>query len=79
MQRKTSYGVGLMEQGWQDMEFQALRTAFDGGVRVPEPFFLYENILFMELVVDHASRTGCIARVVLHIHCQRPAARHVGR
>ena len=52
MQNKSSYGRGLIEEGWQDMEFRALRAAFDAGVRVPEPYFLYENVLFMELVVD---------------------------
>jgi RIO kinase 1 len=52
MDKKTSYGRGLLEEGWQDMEFRALRAAWDAGVRVPEPFFLYENVLFMELVVD---------------------------
>ena len=36
------------------MEFHALRAAFDAGVRVPEPYFLYENVLFMELIVDSA-------------------------
>jgi len=50
--KKTAYGRGLSEDGWQGMEFQALRSAFDAGVRVPEPFNLYENILLMELVVD---------------------------
>jgi RIO kinase 1 len=52
MQNKSSYGRGLIEEGWQEMEFRALRDAFDAGVRVPEPYFLYENVLFMELVVD---------------------------
>jgi RIO kinase 1 len=54
MQKKTAYGRGLIEEGWQDMEFQALRAAYDAGVRVPEPYFLYENVLFMELVVDES-------------------------
>jgi len=52
MHNKSSYGRHLIEESWQDMEFQALRAAFDAGVRVPEPYFLYENVLFMELVVD---------------------------
>lgn len=52
MQNKSSYGRGLIEEGWQDMEFAALRAAFDAGVRVPEPYFLYENVLFMELIVN---------------------------
>ena len=54
MQKKSAYGRGLIEDNWQDMEFNALRAAFDAGVRVPEPYFLYENVLFMELVVDGA-------------------------
>jgi RIO kinase 1 len=54
MSNKSSYGRGLLEEGWQEMEFRALRAAFDAGVRVPEPFFLYENVLFMGLVVDAA-------------------------
>jgi RIO kinase 1 len=52
MQKKSAYGRGLIEDNWQEMEFHALRAAFDAGVRVPEPYFLYENVLFMELVVD---------------------------
>lgn len=52
MHKKSSYGRSLIEEGWQDTEFQALRAAFDAGVRVPEPFFLHENVLLMELVVD---------------------------
>ena len=52
MQKKSAYGRGLIEDNWQDMEFHALRAAFDAGVRVPEPYLLYENVLFMELIVD---------------------------
>jgi RIO kinase 1 len=54
MQKKSAYGRGLIEDNWQEMEFHALRSAFDAGVRVPEPYFLYENVLFMELLVDGA-------------------------
>jgi RIO kinase 1 len=52
MERKSSYGQKLLEEGWHDMEFRALQAAFDAGVRVPQPFFLYDQVLFMELVVD---------------------------
>jgi RIO kinase 1 len=52
MQNKSVYGRGLIEEGWQTMEFRALTAAFDAGVRVPEPYFLHDNVLFMELVVD---------------------------
>src|SRR3954470_10078816 len=54
MQNKSAYGRGLIEDNWQEMEFHALRAAFDAGVRVPEPYFLHGNVLFMELVVDAA-------------------------
>jgi RIO kinase 1 len=56
MQKKSAYGRGLIEDNWQEMEFHALRAAFDAGVRVPEPYFLYENVLFMELLVDGDGR-----------------------
>jgi len=52
MAAKSAYGKGLLEEGWHDMEFRALRAAFAAGVRVPEPYFLHEDVLFMELVVD---------------------------
>jgi RIO kinase 1 len=52
MASKSSYGRGLMEEGWQQTEFRALRAAFAAGVRVPEPFFLFDNVLLMELLVD---------------------------
>jgi RIO kinase 1 len=52
MQKKSVYGRGLIEEGWQTMEFRALTAAFDAGVRVPEPYFLHDNVLFMELIVD---------------------------
>src|SRR3954462_4467500 len=49
---KSSYGRELLEEGWQVTELRALRAAFDAGVRVPEPYFLHDNVLFMELLVD---------------------------
>jgi RIO kinase 1 len=52
MGKKSSYGRELLEEGWQVTELRALRAAFDAGVRVPEPYFLHDNVLFMELLVD---------------------------
>ncbi|MDX2022622.1 MAG: RIO1 family regulatory kinase/ATPase [Deltaproteobacteria bacterium] len=52
MGKRSSYGRELLEEGWQDMEYRALRAAFNAGVRVPEPFAVYENVLFMDLVLD---------------------------
>lgn len=54
MNRKTRYGRELMEEGWRDAEHNALHRAFYGGVRVPEPFLLHEDVLLMELVTDEA-------------------------
>src|SRR3954463_10343754 len=77
MANKSSYGRGLMEEGWQDMEFRALRAAFDAGVRVPEPYFLYENVLLMELLVNEqgapASRVADLtftAEQAAHLHLE---------
>jgi len=74
MQKKTTYGRGLSEEGWQDMEFQALRSAFDAGVRVPEPFNLFENILLMELVVD---AQGAPAPRMADVHLTADEATHL--
>ena len=52
MARKSNYGRELIEENWHDMEFRALRRAFDAGVRVPEPYFLYGDVLLMELIVN---------------------------
>lgn len=52
MGKRTRYGKELLEESWRDMECRALNEAFDAGVRVPEPFMLYENVLLMELLVD---------------------------
>ncbi|MCC7074965.1 MAG: hypothetical protein IT383_26880 [Deltaproteobacteria bacterium] len=52
MRKGTSYGKALVEESWRDMEYRALLEAFHAGVRVPEPLFLYEDVLLMELLVD---------------------------
>src|SRR4051812_47938100 len=52
MSRRTSYGKGLAESAWRDMEYQALHDAFSAGVRVPEPLLLCENVLLMQLLLD---------------------------
>jgi RIO kinase 1 len=52
MGKRSSYGKELVEASWRDMEYQALQEAFMNGVRVPEPFLLYESVLLMELLVD---------------------------
>ena len=52
MRKGTTYGKALVEESWRDMEYRALLEAFQAGVRVPEPLFLYEDVLLMELLID---------------------------
>nr|MDQ3033939.1 serine protein kinase RIO [Myxococcota bacterium] len=52
MGKRTSYGRELIEESWRDMEYSALFGAMQGGVRVPKPIMLYEDVLLMELLVD---------------------------
>jgi RIO kinase 1 len=52
MTRKTRYGQKLVEDNWRATEQIALQRAFNAGVRVPEPYLLYEEVLLMELVCD---------------------------
>ncbi len=54
MGKRTSYGKGLVESSWRDMEFAALQDAYQAGVRVPQPYLLYDDVLLMELLVDEA-------------------------
>jgi RIO kinase 1 len=52
MGKRTSYGRELIEESWRDMEYRALFDASHGGVRVPKPIMLYDDVLLMELVLD---------------------------
>jgi len=52
MDRGSSYGKELMEDGWRDMEYRALFDAHHAGVRVPKPIMIYEDVLLMELLLD---------------------------
>jgi RIO kinase 1 len=50
--KKTRYGRQLLEESWREMEYVALQRAFNGGVRVPQPHLLMNDVLLMDLVVD---------------------------
>lgn len=54
MAKRSSYGRELVEESWREMEYRALFDAFHGGVRVPKPIMLYEDVLLMDLVLDDA-------------------------
>ncbi len=51
-QKKTKYGRELLEESWRSMEHDALQRAFQGGVRVPEPYLLSGDVLLMEYLCD---------------------------
>jgi len=48
----TTFGKEMEEKSWKDTEHDALQLAWQAGVRVPQPIFLYEDALLMQLVVD---------------------------
>ncbi len=52
MAKRSNYGRELVEETWREMEYRALFDAFHGGVRVPKPIMLYEDVLLMDLVLD---------------------------
>lgn len=52
VQARSRFGLQQVEQSWKDMEHHALQIAFHAGVRVPEPYLLYDDTLLMQLVVD---------------------------
>jgi len=52
MARGSRYGRAQLEQEWQNAEVAALARLHAAGVRVPIPFYLSDDVLVMELVVD---------------------------
>jgi RIO kinase 1 len=54
MAKRSSYGRELIEESWREMEYRALFDAFHGGVRVPKPIMMYEDVLLMDLVRDES-------------------------
>lgn len=52
MEKGTTFGREQAEAGWKETEHDALQLAWNAGVRVPQPIFLYEDTLLMQLVVD---------------------------
>ena len=52
MDKGSRFGRAQSEADWKETEHDALHLAFNAGVRVPRPIFMYEEALLMELVVD---------------------------
>jgi len=54
MEKGSKYGRNQQEQAWQNAEVDALYTAAEAGVRVPQPFGCFDGVLLMELITDEA-------------------------
>ncbi|MCD6023799.1 MAG: hypothetical protein K0Q91_715 [Fibrobacteria bacterium] len=51
MAKRTGYGQKQAETSWMTAEVAALNTLSAAGLRVPQPFGLYDGVLIMELIV----------------------------
>jgi RIO kinase 1 len=51
MAKRTGYGQKQAETSWMTAEVAALNVLSTAGLRVPQPFGLYEGVLIMELIV----------------------------
>ena len=51
MAKRTGYGQKQAESSWMNAEVAALQVLSAAGLRVPEPFGLYDGVLVMELIV----------------------------
>lgn len=51
MAKRTGYGQKQAETSWMTAEVAALNTLSAAGLRVPQPFGLYDGVLVMELIV----------------------------
>jgi RIO kinase 1 len=52
MEKGSKYGKNQQEESWQNAEVEALYTAAEHGVRVPQPFGCFDGVLLMELITD---------------------------
>lgn len=52
MAKRTSYGQKEAESSWMNAEVAALNVLSAAGLRVPQPFGLYDGVLIMELIAD---------------------------
>lgn len=52
MGRRSRHGRKLQEAEWKNAEVEALYRLAAAGVRVPQPYGVYDGVLIMELVLD---------------------------
>jgi len=52
MAKRSQYGKKEAESSWMNAEVKALNVLSAAGLRVPQPFGLFDGVLIMELIVD---------------------------
>ena len=52
MEKGSKFGRDQQEEVWQNAEVEALYRLSAAGVRVPEPYGVFDGVLVMELVID---------------------------
>lgn len=54
--KRTQYGRKLQESEWKNAEVNALYKLYGAGVRVPQPFGVFDGVLLMGLVLNAEGR-----------------------
>lgn len=52
MEKGSKFGRSQQEEVWQNTEVDALYRLSEAGVRVPQPYGMFDGVLLMELIVD---------------------------
>jgi RIO kinase 1 len=52
MRKRGRYGRGVQEVEWKNAEAEALYRLIGAGVRVPQPYGMFDGVLLMEVVCD---------------------------
>jgi RIO kinase 1 len=63
--KRSVYGEQIRHSSWISYEFQTLRTLFEAGARVPQPFEVSENAILMGYIGDQASAAPTLNTVTL--------------
>ena len=52
MARRSKFGQKVTEESWRNAEVDALYKLAEAGVRVPQPYGVFDGVLLMELITD---------------------------
>ncbi len=65
MQKKTSYGLGLLHSSWVGHEFRTMQLLAEGGLDMPSPYVSSDNAILMDYVGDLAGAAPTLNTVSL--------------